>query len=131
MLQSSQLVRSKSDLVQAQVGKHFRVLDYTVAKTAHGGKLLPLTVYWMTERRVFKEYAAFAQLIDLKGERVAQDDTKLGVDMPPTSVWKPGEIVPVHHNLELPPSVKPGLTLVTGMYRNRRFRTSPGHDIRR
>ena len=103
--------------ITAQVGNSYHVLGYTGDTSAQPGEQYSFVTYWQTDRIDFKERIPFAQLVNAKGDSVAQHDSFLGMSFKPTSLWMPMVTVPVRHMLALPPALKPGIyALVTGLY---------------
>ncbi len=102
--------------VQARIGEDIRLVGYAGPTAARAGDRVSLTTYWQSDRMPRKDYTTFVQLWDAVGNRKAQHDSVPGAEVT-TMLWHPGKTVPVHHYLDLPAVLKPGLyTLVGGMY---------------
>ncbi|HUX86369.1 MAG TPA: hypothetical protein VMW65_05160, partial [Chloroflexota bacterium] len=87
-----------------------------VARAAPGGSLA-VDLLWRSLADTSTDYSVFTQLLDANQVRVAQDDAWPDRFSFPTSVWFPGDRRHDRYDLQLSPTLKPGIyTLVAGMY---------------
>jgi 4-amino-4-deoxy-L-arabinose transferase-like glycosyltransferase len=89
--------------------------DYPLTTTI--GSALPLTLYWLPDRQLHRDYTVFVHLLSDTGGVPAQRDTQPRSGTYPSSQWRPGEIVADDANLTLPDSTPPGdYMLRVGLY---------------
>ncbi len=100
----------------AVIGESVRVVGYDVAKQM---QTLRVVVYWQPQARLKDNYTTFVQLVDERGQKVAQGtDHQIGGDFYPTSMWEPLQILKDEQRMALPLNLAPQLySLVVGMYR--------------
>jgi len=68
-----------------------------------------LTLYWQTHQSVRQNYDVQIRLVGQRGRVWHQTKGRPPVNgLYPTAVWRPGEIVPDYHELDLPESIPPG-----------------------
>jgi hypothetical protein len=81
------------------------------------GQELHLLLYWQALAPIAENYTAFVHLRNGNNATVAQDDGPPLGGFYPTSLWRPGEIVPDHRLIRLPENLPPGeYELRAGMY---------------
>ena len=89
--------------------------DYPVTATV--GSALPLTLYWLPDRQLHRDYSVFVHLLNDIGGVPAQRDTQPRNGTFPASQWKPGEVVADDANLSLPDATPPGTYMLrVGLY---------------
>lgn len=89
--------------------------DYPVTATV--GSALPLTLYWLPDRQLHRDYAVFVHLLNNTGGVPAQRDTQPRNGTYPTSQWKLGAVVTDDANLSLPDTTPPGTYMLrVGLY---------------
>ncbi len=100
----------------ALIGGSVRIVGYDVAKQM---QTLRVVIYWEPQSRLNYDYTTFVQLVDERGQKVAQGtDHQLGGEMYPTSLWEPGQVLKDEQRIVLPPNLAPqSYSLVVGMYR--------------
>lgn len=94
---------------------------------------LQLTLYWQNEGVILRPYTVFNQLLDERGQVVAQKDSwPLAGQWPPTC-WSVGELIVDSYVIELPSELPDGrYTLITGWYDardGRRLLTTESDDF--
>jgi hypothetical protein len=78
---------------------------------------IPFTLNWSPLRRLGHYYNTFLQLQTQDLQRITGDDVWLLRWLYPTTLWKPGDVVPDTHILNIPPTLAPGAyRLVAGAY---------------
>lgn len=82
-----------------------------------GGELI-VSLHWMPEKDIVKDYTVFVQLIDWsKPGVVAQNDSEPAWGRSPTSLWTPGISTWDTHIVFLPDDLHPGTyDLIVGLY---------------
>ncbi len=81
------------------------------------GDVLPLTLFWRTERSLAEPLKVFVHLVDEQGGLVAQTDMEPQGGLLPTWAWTPGELIDDRYGVLLPHDVEPGsYGLRIGMY---------------
>lgn len=81
-------------------------LDSTGLSATHP---LRLTLYWQAKERVSQNYDVRLRLLGSKGHVWQETRGRPPVNgLYPTAAWRPGEIVPDFHQLDLPADVPPG-----------------------
>jgi tetratricopeptide (TPR) repeat protein/uncharacterized membrane protein len=100
------------------LGYQIALLGYSLnPTTARDGTTIELTLWWLTEARMDKDYTAFIHLTDADGTLWAQDDSTLEHDGLSTSQWGVGQLVKEEYYLELPPDAPAGDYVVrAGVY---------------
>jgi hypothetical protein len=81
------------------------------------GQSAELALYWQVNAPLGESFVETAQLLDANDRKIAQDDFPPGGDYYPTSLWKAGEEIVVHHHLSLPAALPDNLRLLVGFYR--------------
>jgi hypothetical protein len=76
-----------------------------------------ITLYWRVNEPVGDNYVATAQLLTAGDRKITQDDHAPGGDYYPTSLWKAGEEIVVHHTLPLAEALPADARLLVGFYR--------------
>ncbi len=105
--------------VDFRLGETLSLIGYALPRTrVQPGERLALSLIWQTRDHIEIDYATFVHLIDASGRELAPfDDWQPWNGEYPTSLWDPGEQVPDHVQLTIPPDLHPGAyRLVTGMY---------------
>jgi len=88
------------------------------AGTWQPGDVLPLTLFWRTERSLAEPLKVFVHLVDEQGGLVAQTDMEPQGGLLPTWAWTPEKLIVDRYGVLLPHSVEPGsYGLRIGMYR--------------
>ncbi|MDO8672658.1 MAG: glycosyltransferase family 39 protein [Dehalococcoidia bacterium] len=83
----------------------------------HPGDTIEVKLYWQAKAAPDRDYTVFTQLINEKGQIVAQNDSQPDGGRYPTTVWRPGDQVVDPHVLNLPKELAPGqYQLATGLY---------------
>lgn len=81
------------------------------------GAVALVRLVWAGEHPLTARYKATVQLLDERGQVVAQHDSEPGGGALPTDRWTPGEPVVDNHGLFVPPGTPPGrYRLVTAVY---------------
>ncbi len=88
------------------------------------GEIIPLSLSWRISHTTADNDGIFVHLIDTKEEVVANADVLPVLNAYPTYLWKPGEIVPTHHQIKVPARTQPGkytveIGMVNGMNQDR------------
>lgn len=84
---------------------------------ADTGKNLRLTLYWTSGGATRVPYTVFAHLIGKDGKLIAQQDAPPDGGLKATTAWLPGEIIPDHLEIDLPPGASlAGSHLEVGLY---------------
>ena len=99
-------------------GPDITLLGYTLTgDTFPAGDIIPLTLFWQTDRPLATRYKIFLHLVTADGTLVTQRDSEPGGGLALTTTWPPGETVIDNHGLLLPPGTPPGrYTLLLGLY---------------
>jgi hypothetical protein len=107
--------------VDARLGAQVVLLGYDLPAQVDPvrlapGEMLPVVLYWQTQREMALSYKVFVQLVGSAGA-LAQSD-RIPVDWQrPTTGWLPGEVIVDEHILSLPDDAPPGeYALIAGMY---------------
>jgi len=83
----------------------------------HPGQALHIQSHWQTSESQIKRYKAFAQLIDVGGKVISQNDSEPAADQRPTTSWHPGEVIEDRRAILVPEAAAPGTyALVLGLY---------------
>jgi 4-amino-4-deoxy-L-arabinose transferase-like glycosyltransferase len=81
------------------------------------GEIVRLTLFWQATQKIADSYAIFVHLIDLNEETVSNADVLPALNGYLTYLWKPGEIIPTHHQIKVPARTRPGKYRVeVGLY---------------
>lgn len=101
-----------------QLGRDITLLDASLsASSTLPGESLALTLWWRTDRRLSNDYTIFVHLLDSTGNVVNTADVTPALGAYPTFLWKPGELVPTHHEIKVPLRAAPGkYAIEIGMY---------------
>lgn len=103
--------------VNAFFGNQIRLVGFDAPATALSGGQYGLTLYWVAEGDIIRDYTASVQLLAPDGKLAAQHDSITGEGLNPTSLWVPGEPVAERRQIELPAGLRPGTyTLIALMY---------------
>jgi hypothetical protein len=103
--------------VDAQFGSGIRLHGYAAPSRAVAGQILPVTLFWQTERPLERRYKVAVQLLDAAGQVVAQHDGEPGAGMRPTPAWQPGQVVLDRHGVPVPPDATSGAySLIAVLY---------------
>jgi hypothetical protein len=105
--------------INATVGDKFLLLGYRVdkASTMRPGDSLALTLYWECLTSTSQDYTVFVHLLDSSGRLRFQQDNAPRDGNYPTSIWRPGEIIPDGYTLTVPKEAAAGNYRVeVGMY---------------
>lgn len=104
--------------VNLRFGSGINLLGYTIdSRPARPGDIVPITLFWQTDRSLDKRYKIFLHLVNDRGNIVAQRDSEPGGGLALTTIWEPGEIQIDNHGLFLPFGLEPGrYTLLIGLY---------------
>jgi len=101
-------------------GEEIELLSYSTRND--GGGRLEVALVWRALRRVERQYTAFVQLFDARGERVGQSDSGPVDGLMPTDTWAPGHLVVDTHATR--PSAPPA-RMQLGLYDPRDGRRLP------
>jgi hypothetical protein len=100
--------------LQADFGEAISLRGYDLTRE---GESVQMTLYWASLKAMDKDYTVFVHVWDEAGQTVMQADHPPAAGQYPTSLWDPGEIIPDHFSLPLPPGLKPGrYQIVLGWY---------------
>lgn len=113
--------------VDAQLGGSIKLLGYHLERNGSAerdeqrsalvSQPLEVTLYWLSDAPVNKDYTVSVQVVGPDGHLIAQHDSQPMQGYLPTGDWVPGEVIPDRHRLTLPADTPPGhYQLVTGMY---------------
>ncbi len=79
--------------------------------------VIALSLFWRIAQRTADDYVIFVHLLDPNGEVLTTADITPALGAYPTYLWKPGGIIPTHHQIRVPARAAPGKYVVeTGMY---------------
>jgi 4-amino-4-deoxy-L-arabinose transferase-like glycosyltransferase len=108
-----------SVLLQTEVGGQVRLQGYDLPRhTVQPSGTLYLYLYWEAIGQVKHDYKVFTQILDKRGNIVAQHDKIAGAESYPTSHWPPGALVRDRFMLTVRSDAPPGqYTLIAGLYR--------------
>jgi 4-amino-4-deoxy-L-arabinose transferase-like glycosyltransferase len=116
-------------------GESVHLLAYELAGPAavRPGGMIPLTLYWRSDRPVNVDYTVFIHLVDEYGLIVAQRDVFHGPGVYPTRQWRSGQIFGDRYILQLPHTAftPTQAQFVVGLYdytTGARLLTSAGSD---
>jgi hypothetical protein len=99
----------------ASFGGLFTLIGYDRPEGVERGAL-SLTLYWRADRLTERDYTVTVQLLDGTGRLVAQRDIQPVDGSYPTSIWRPGEVIPDVHRLPVG-NVPPGeYRLIAAVY---------------
>jgi hypothetical protein len=99
-------------------GGQIKLLARTVEPLyVSAGQPVTATLYWQAVRVPDKDYTVFVQMLDARGQQVANADSMPQANRYPTSFWDANEIVPDAHRIDLPPDLPPGeYRIIVGWY---------------
>lgn len=93
------------------------LLDAEIAAPLEITPTLVLTLTWQALEPVAADYTTFVHLLDERGDRVAQRDSRPCDGECPTTGWQPGKIVVDRYEVAVPPESIPGpFDLRLGLY---------------
>jgi mannosyltransferase len=91
------------------LGYQIALLGYSLNPTSsRAGTTVEVTLWWLSEARMDRDYTAFIHLTDADGSPWAQDDSALEHDGHSTSTWGVGQLAKQEYYLELPSDAPPG-----------------------
>ncbi|MBI3741289.1 MAG: hypothetical protein HY257_05980, partial [Chloroflexi bacterium] len=121
-------------IIQPEIPDHYlgalepidaRVGDFATLRGARVQKQSPLVpgaeirveLFWRAEQRVATDYTIFAQLLDARGNLIAQRDSAPRAGTYPTLIWDAGETIADAYALTIPRDAAPGAyQIIVGMY---------------
>ena len=81
------------------------------------GEILPVSLFWRISQRIADDHAIFVHLINVNEEVAANADILPALGAYNTFLWKPGEMIPTHHQIRVPQRTPPGKYRVeVGLY---------------
>ncbi|MBI5033102.1 MAG: glycosyltransferase family 39 protein [Chloroflexi bacterium] len=99
--------------IGADFNGQMSLLGYTTERTSDD---LQVTLYWLAQQELNRDYTTFVHLQTESGQVIAQHDGFPDQSLTPTTRWIPGEIVVDRHMISLK-DVSPGeYNLAAGMY---------------
>lgn len=99
----------------ASFGGAFTLIGYDRPEHADRGAL-PVTLYWRADAMMDRDYTVTVQLLDQTGRLVAQRDSQPVDGSYPTTIWRPGEVIPDEHRVPVA-AVPPGdYRLIVAVY---------------
>lgn len=103
---------------EGHFGERIKLLGYSLEREeVPAGRPLKLTFFWQAEGRVRGDYTVFVHLLDERGRRWGQQDTRPNDGGYPTNVWGQGEMVIDRYQPGVNPCAPPGeYWIVAGMY---------------
>ncbi|NJN93035.1 MAG: hypothetical protein HC875_02565 [Anaerolineales bacterium] len=103
--------------VNKQVGAQTTLLGFDlIARPIMGGTRLQVTLYWQANKAAATSYTVFVQLLNPKGQVVAQHDGLPAAGAVPTTDWAVNEVITDRHLIEFA-NLPPGdYSLIAGMY---------------
>jgi 4-amino-4-deoxy-L-arabinose transferase-like glycosyltransferase len=104
--------------LEACFGETIRLSGYALADGRLApGDILPVTLFWQSQKAIAERYKVTVQLLDERGELAAQHDAEPGAELAPTTAWRPGQLVVDRHGVSLPADLPPGpYMLIVGLY---------------
>lgn len=88
--------------------RYKRGLGHAPETPLRAGDLLHLTLYWQAQVAPAQDWTFRLELLDGRGQAVADQASPLASDAYPTSRWQADEIVRGEHDLPLPLNLAPG-----------------------
>jgi hypothetical protein len=99
----------------ASFGGAFTLIGYDRPERVDRGAL-PVTLYWRADAVMDRDYTVTVQLLDPTGRLVAQRDSQPVDGSYPTSIWRPGDVIPDGHRVPVA-TVPPGdYRLIVAVY---------------
>lgn len=99
----------------ASFGGMFTLIGYDRPEHADRGAL-PVTLFWRADAMMDRDYTVTVQLLDQTGRLVAQRDSQPVDGSYPTTIWRPGEVIPDEHRVPVA-AVPPGdYRLIVAVY---------------
>ncbi|MCC9076232.1 DUF2723 domain-containing protein [Litorilinea aerophila] len=80
------------------------------------GDQVTIRLFWRVDQRLPGDFTTTVQLLDDRGDKLAQHDAPPGDVYYPTSLWKPGEVLTEAHALPLD-AARQARSLLVGLYR--------------
>ncbi len=104
--------------LDVRFGDAITLLGYTLlTPQLSAGGAVQLALFWQASAPIAERYKVFVHVLDAGGRIVAQVDREPGVDLAPTTIWKPGEMVIDRYGVPVPVDAPGGTyTLVVGLY---------------
>lgn len=104
-----------SHAVNARLGPDVTLLGFDQPVPSASG--LDVALDWKSDDPLDRDYTVFVQLLNARGQLVAQSDAYPAGGALPTSAWLPGEVVHDPHHLVLPANLPAGsYQVIAGMY---------------
>ena len=103
----------------AQFGGEIELLGGSLPAemAAAPGQMLDLRLAWRTVAAPAGDYTAFVHIVDAENQLVAQQDRRPLGGVVPTSLWRPGLVVPDDYQVPLPPDLPAGhYRVLVGLY---------------
>jgi hypothetical protein len=100
--------------LRAEFADQIALRGYDVEQS---GSVINLTLYWQALTQPPHAYTVFAQVFDVAGQRVGQQDNMPVHDQSTTSCWVPGEYVTDPYVIPLAPEARGPFTVAVGLYR--------------
>lgn len=99
-------------------GEHITLTGYTLPHTEIlAGDVLPLSLFWQTDRPLEQRYKVFLHLVDEAGNLITQRDSEPGGNLIPTTIWQPGGKIEDNHGIFVPVDIPAGVyQLRLGLY---------------
>ncbi len=110
---------SSATPLDARIGDFARLYGYRLIKQSpiRRGDAFRVELYWQAEQRAPTDYTVFVQLLDARGNLIAQRDSAPRGGTYPTSIWDAGEVIADSYTLTVPPDADAGAyQLIVGMY---------------
>lgn len=98
---------SQDQLPLATFGQVAVLVDSSLPHAWVPGTQNVIGLTWKALSHTKENYAVFVHMVDEDGNLIAQDDSQPRDGFFPTSLWKPGDIVPDSYSLELPNDIAP------------------------
>ncbi len=112
------LVVSPQHPLDYRLGEEITLTGYDLSGPIQSGASLTVTLYWRADELPRGDYVAFVHLLDDADQLLAQHDGPPRYGRYPTPAWRPGDLIPDEHVLEVPMlSPRQRVRLVVGMYR--------------
>jgi hypothetical protein len=94
-------------------GKLYLIGYHLEKSSVQAGEWLPITLYWQAKQPIVQNYSTFVHLLDPTGQALAQSNTYPDQGKWPTSLLKPGQILPDRHTIFVPPDLESRAPLAT------------------
>ncbi len=105
--------------LDARIGNVATLLGYRIIKQSpiRPGGQIRVELIWRAEQRGAADYNVFAQLLDARGQLIAQRDSAPRAGAYPTSIWERGEVIADAYTLTIPRDADAGAhRVIVGMY---------------